>query len=149
MKRIILLMSTLFALQNLTAQISIPESYYVNRAKAKILAEEQDKKTEIVVIGTQNGVLSYLIQNGIRKDFAPKPQPPKQPFDGQIPYRITEPPAPAELTPEELGRFAVVLQKLLNDKWELMTAFGTPSGEVYVLSRKVSKPAKSVKPAQK
>ena len=58
-----------------------------------------------------------------------------------VPYRLPDfalKPV-KEVPPPDEGLFANMLQKMLDDRWELVSAFGTKDGEVYVLTRKIKK----------
>lgn len=144
MKRVIILSALLLSATVGFAQISIPSSYYVNKAKRALEEEEAAKITQVVIIGTQNGILSYVVQDGVRVNYAPQaaPEEEKPVVDNlPVPYRLpdfTLKPV-KEVPPPDEGLFANMLQKMLDDRWELVSAFGTKDGEVYVLTRKIKK----------
>ena len=91
MKRVIILFALLLSATVGFAQISIPSSYYVNKAKRALEEEEASKITQVVIIGTQNGILSYVVQDGVRVNYAPQaaPKEEKPVVDNlPVPYRF-------------------------------------------------------------
>ena len=51
------------------AQISLPESYYVNKAKAQLKAASDKKGREAVVVAVKDGCLYYVIRDGVKTDY--------------------------------------------------------------------------------
>lgn len=123
------------------AQISVPDSYYIERAKKQLQAEEAKKERKIIVIGVEDGMLSYVIRDGERKAYRKE----KDEQDEQrnfyevwkhrppILYPVV-PPRKKE-SPEEQNNFAILLRDLTQEGWIIISVAGNADSALYTLER--------------
>ena len=149
MKRIIVLVVLMgICCNTVGAQISLPESYYVNRAKAALKAEEDARDWEFAVVGTTKGELSYVVMNGERKVYEPKTQQVKPQmywnwsFYSSVCVAKDYHLGKEENVNVETETFASLLQTMGKEKWALFNCFGSDEGEVYVFTRKAKPKSK-------
>ena len=141
MKKLLLALCLLLGSLSAFAQISIPDSYYINRAKKQLEAEEAKKERKIIVIGTCDGCLSYVIRDGKRQSFVrkvePKAEPHRwwcaQPSDYIGPLRLPEPqPVMAPEPKRDENDFARLLEELSRQRWMIISVSGNSDSAVYV-----------------
>lgn len=138
MKKTLLALGLVFGCFSVHAQISIPDSYYINRAKKQLEAEEARKIRKLIVIGTVDGKLSYVIRDGKRQTYGCKD-------DGKIRgmyWKTYVSPAflpPLLPQPEQNDRlehmFALLLDELCRDRWILLSVSGNSESAVYVFEK--------------
>lgn len=112
------------------AQISLPESYYVNKAKAQLKAASAKKGREAVVVAVKDGYLHYVIRDGIKTDYFTEKRPQ---YVVCIPFRYELFVEPPRKNPND---FAEMLQALYKEKFYLLELISTPSGlEIYFFEK--------------
>lgn len=144
MKKLLLALCFLLGSLSAFAQISIPDSYYINRAKKQLEAEEAKKERKIIVIGTRDGCLSYVIRDGRRQSFARKAEPKAEPYrwwcaqtsDYIGPLRLPEPqPVTTPEPKRDENDFALLLEELSRQRWIIISVSGNSDSSVYVLEK--------------
>lgn len=139
------LMGLGFVLQA-NAQATLPDHYYINQAKKEvrsglkeeILKELAEKDVSALVIGTKDGILSYMIADGVRTEFntnlsADLSESEKAGFYWHPPYLVPVPPIPK--TPENKNDFAELLQRLYQNRWRVKHLSTLENKEVYFFER--------------
>ena len=114
--------------ENAEAQFSMRRSRVTTTAKPKT--------KQVIIAGTKDGVLSYLIRDGKRQSFVQKEKIwnpwcyfVKDTLDVRIPLYKSE-----EETVDE-NSFAKLLQELSSDGWILEMCSKDETGEVYVFEK--------------
>ena len=144
MRKIIVLLTMLFCIAGVKAQVTISDRYYVNRAKAEIKAEEAAKETKAIIVGAKEGILSYVIRDGKRTDYRPRILPREEPeeYVWYVPlsFELPKSEAPKLLEPEvDENAFAKLLQELYADGWTMVMSYGSSSGEIYIFEKRFTK----------
>lgn len=112
------------------AQISLPESYYVNKAKAQLKAASDKKGREAVVVAVKDGCLHYVIRDGVKTDYF---KVERNEIQVRIPYRLEPPQETKRRNPND---FAELLQVLYKEKFYLLAMQCTPAGvEIYFFEK--------------
>lgn len=112
------------------AQITLPESYYVNKAKAQLKAASDKKGRDAVVVAVKDGCLHYVIRNGIKTNYFFER---RQAYVARIPFRYDPPVEPPRGNPND---FAELLQALYKEKYYLAKLIGSSSGlEIYFFEK--------------
>ncbi len=128
-----MLLSSLFLLlvwAPVRAQFSLPESYYLNKAKAQLKAAADKKGREAVVVAVKDGCLHYIIRKGIKTDYF---------RDGRYSYVVRIPfcyEPPFEASRRNPNDFAELLQALYKEKYYLAKLVSAASGlEIYFFEK--------------
>ena len=139
MKRIIFLLLMLFVgSATASAQASLPDSYFVNKAYDKIKRQQKDMLYEYVYVGTQDGMLTYVVRGDKRTEY-PQPKKPEY-LNLKFPYSIEfmeiENSKFSKKQADAKRAFAKLQKELSSAGWVLL---GPPSEEgnglVYVFVR--------------
>lgn len=120
----------LLGLLSAQAQISLPESYYVNKAKAQLKADSDKKGREAVVVAVKDGYLHYVIRNGVKINYFKEE---RLACVVRIPFRYDPPVEPPRRNPND---FAELLQALYKEKYYLAKLVSAASGlEIYFFEK--------------
>lgn len=122
------------------AQYSLGDQYYIERAKRELKKGLKDEILTVLaevdasalVIGTKDGVLSYVIADGFRKVFNVEPEE-ECPLYWRPPYLPPRPAAGAK----NKNDFAELLQALYKEKWRVKQLGVTEDKEVYFLEKQL------------
>lgn len=146
MKKTLLAFGLLFVCFGARAQFSIPDSYYINRAKKQLEAEEAGKVRRLTVVGTVEGRLSYVIRDGKRTTYSHAEE--KKPVSFYLypgfgenfsaPLRPVEK-KDAERPSSREDDFALLLEELCRERWMIVSLTGNSDSAVYVFE-KMEKP---------
>ncbi len=123
------------------AQISVPDSYYIERAKKQLQAEEAKKERKIIVIGVEDGMLSYVIRDGERKAYRKEKDEQDEQRNFYEVWRHRPPilyplPQPRKKeSPEEQNDFAILLRDLTQEGWIIISVTGNADSALYTLER--------------
>lgn len=125
------------------AQISVPDSYYIERAKKQLQAEEAKKERKIIVIGVEDGMLSYVIRDGERKGYRKEKDKEneqlnfyelrhytnvKAGYSPLLPFRKKE-------ENNDQNNFAILLRDLTQEGWIIISVTGNAESALYTLER--------------
>ena len=123
------------------AQMSVPDSYYIERAKKQLQAEEAKKERKIIVIGVEDGMLSYVIRDGERKTYRKEDyERDKQPdfyevwrYRAPMLYPVVH--SRKKESTEEQNNFAILLRDLTQEGWIIISVTGNADSALYTLER--------------
>lgn len=142
MKKTLLALGLLFVCFGVRAQFSTPDSYYINRAKKQLEAEEAGKVRRLVVVGTVEGRLAYVIRDGKRTTYSRTEE--KKPvcfylYSGSgenflSPLRPVEKKDTERSLPRE-DDFALLLEELCRERWMIVSLTGNSDSAVYVFEK--------------
>ena len=128
---------------SLHAQISVPDSYYIERAKKQLQAEEAKKERKIIVIGVEDGMLSYVIRDGERKVYRKEKDKENEQWklyglwcyaDEKSAYSPLLPLRKKEESGEQ-NNFAILLRDLTQEGWIIISVTGNADSALYTLER--------------
>ena len=129
-KKMLLFCVLLIVFVSSQAQISLPESYYVNKAKAQLKAASDKKGREPVVVAVKDGCLYYVIRDGAKTDYVVER---KEQYIVYAPYRYEQ---SISLLRKNRNDFAELLQSLYKDKFYLTNIAATQTGlEMYFFEK--------------
>lgn len=138
MKKFLFLLCGIFAAVSANAQASLSERYYINRAKSelenglveKVVQMLAEKEVEVIIVGAEDGILSYVIADGVRTEFNVVEPESAEPRYWYPPYLE---PQPRKV--KNKNDFAQLMQRLYKSQWRVKNLAAFQEKEVYLLER--------------